>query len=348
LKEKDLEKLEHYANGIADDSEKAWVESLFIDGEKNNQLKGILEKDWKDFVSDPKLTDAGLGHLLDRVHHRIREMEGTRKKGLLYRFTHTYMRIASVLLIPLLAAGGLTWYLMGGKEDTRTDLPVSTAIYAPKGSRVSFTLPDGSSGMLNSNSTLTYSMPFSENRQLKLEGEAWFDVRKDEEHPFEITAGLSTVRVLGTHLNVMAYPEENCVEVVLQEGKVSFIERAGKPEISMIPSERLISRAGQVSKLIVDPSKFTGWTKGRMIFNNDPMAEVARRIERWYNVEVVLTDRELEKYAFRGTFEDDKLEDVFRLLSMTSPIRYRIEPRTMLPNGTYQKQKVTLSLKKHA
>jgi len=75
------------------------------------------------------------------------------------------------------------------------------------------------------------------------------------------------------------------------------------------------------------------------------MVEVARRIERWYNVKVILADKELEKYSFRGTFEDDKLEDVFRLLAMTSPIKYKITPRTLLPDGSYEKEIVTVSLK---
>ena len=72
------------------------------------------------------------------------------------------------------------------------------------------------------------------------------------------------------------------------------------------------------------------------------MAEVARRIERWYNIKVELADKELEKFSFRATFEDDSLEEVLDLLSMTSPIHYKILPRELNVNGTYQKQRVIL------
>ena len=65
---------------------------------------------------------------------------------------------------------------------------------------------------------------------------------------------------------------------------------------------------------------------GKLVFRGDRMLEVARRIERWYNVDVNIADKELEKYSFRGTFQDDKLDDVLRLLSMTSPIKYEITP----------------------
>lgn len=76
------------------------------------------------------------------------------------------------------------------------------------------------------------------------------------------------------------------------------------------------------------------------------MDEVARRIERWYNVKVVLADKELEKYSFRATFEDDTLEDVLRFLSMTSPIKYKITPRELMSDGTYKKELITIYLKK--
>ena len=77
------------------------------------------------------------------------------------------------------------------------------------------------------------------------------------------------------------------------------------------------------------------------------MAEVARRIERWYNIKVELADKELERFSFRATFEDDSLEEVLKLLSMTSPIRYKIVPRELNANGTYQKERVILYKSKH-
>ena len=76
------------------------------------------------------------------------------------------------------------------------------------------------------------------------------------------------------------------------------------------------------------------------------MAEVARRIERWYNVKVNLADKELEKYSFRATFQDDSLEDVLKLLAMTSPIRYKITPRKLLPDGTYDAEKIIIYKKR--
>ena len=72
------------------------------------------------------------------------------------------------------------------------------------------------------------------------------------------------------------------------------------------------------------------------------MEEVAKRIERWYNVKIVLADKDLENYSFRATFEDDSLEEVLRLIGLTSPIDYKISPRIMKPDGTIEKMIVSL------
>jgi transmembrane sensor len=135
------------------------------------------------------------------------------------------------------------------------------------------------------------------------------------------------------------------VQVVLEEGKVSYKNQEVSEEFAMLPSERLIFKDGNISKSVTDPAKYKAWTEGKLVFRGDPMAEVARRIERWYNVEVTIADKGLNKYSFRGIFLDDTLDDVLRFLSMTSPIRYSISPREMMPDGTYKKEEVTIYLK---
>jgi ferric-dicitrate binding protein FerR (iron transport regulator) len=222
------------------------------------------------------------------------------------------------------------------------DQTVSSEIYAPMGSRVSFNLPDGTIGWLNSGSKLTYSLPFSKNRKVAVEGEAWFDVIHNEKQPFEISAGKSMIKVLGTSFNVSAYPEEKYVEVVLQNGKVEFSDQSLAERVTLKPSERLVLKDSKLELNSVDPSKYKGWTEGKLIFRGDDMAEVARRIERWYDVKVEIADKDLLQFSFRATFVDDSLEDVLKLLSMTSPIECKVLPRMQLQDGTYGKEKIIL------
>jgi ferric-dicitrate binding protein FerR (iron transport regulator) len=346
LKENDLEKIERYVNGQADDSEKAWVESIFLNGEDNLYLRHSLEKDWDNMLRDTSLSEVKLSNLLDRIHHIIRKNETLKRHKPLQRFIRIYMRAAAILLLPIIVAGGLVYSYLSNKGKTTTEQQVSSTIYAPLGARVSFNLPDGTTGMLNSGSHLSYSVPFSNNRAVSLEGEAWFEVNHDEDNPFEISTGNSTVKVLGTSFNVSAYPAENYVEVVLQQGKVEFMDNKGDEKVAMLPSERLVFQNGIISKSVTDPAKYFAWTEGKLVFRGDLMAEVGRRIERWYNVKIELADKELEKYSFRATFEDDKLEEVLRLLSMTSPIKYQITSGKLMADGTYEKEKVTIYMKK--
>jgi ferric-dicitrate binding protein FerR (iron transport regulator) len=189
---------------------------------------------------------------------------------------------------------------------------------------------------------MEYSLPFSDRRKVTLTGEAWFEVARDDKNPFLIIAGDSKIRVLGTKFNVNAYPAEKYVEVVLDEGKVEFSFPGISAPIVMKPDERLVYRNDKVNLSATDASKYAAWVEGKLVFRGDPMAEVARRLERWYNIDVEIVDKDLETYTFRGTLQDDSLEEVLRLLSMTSPIRYRISERKALEDGTFQKEKVML------
>jgi transmembrane sensor len=345
LGQQEKEKIERFIEGRADEPETAYVESLFMNGEDNIALRNLLEKEWSRMVSDGSVSETNLDHLLDRVHHTIGKNEEIKKQKPIQKLLLFYSKAAAILLLPLLIAGGALFSYYNSQNKSGSDQPVNSTIYAPLGARVSFNLPDGTKGMLNSGSKLSYSIPFSGNRKVGLTGEAWLEVNHDANHPFEINTGNSTVKVLGTSLNVSAYPEEKYVEVVLLKGKVEFQNNVNQDKAVMVPSERLIFKDGNISQSLTDPAKYNAWTEGKLVFRGDPMTEVARRIERWYNVKIILADQALEKYSFRATFEDDKIEEVLRFLSMTSPIRYHISSRNLLPDGTFDKQVITISLK---
>jgi ferric-dicitrate binding protein FerR (iron transport regulator) len=283
--------------------------------------------------------------MLDRVHHLIRNKENQRRQLFVPRIVRAFSRVAAILLLPLLLAGSLTIIYLLKSSNSTIEQSVGSVIHAPMGSRVSFNLPDGTTGWLNSGSSLTYTIPFNNNRNVALNGEAWFNVTHDQKHPFEISAGQSKVKVLGTNFNVSAYQEAQYIEVVLQQGKVEFYQDNQSEKVTMAPSQKLVFSNGKVDVTTTDPSKYEAWTEGKLVFRGDNMAEVARRIERWYNVKVILADEDLEKYSFRATFEDDSLEEVLRLLGMTSPIGYKIAPRVLKSDGTFEKVIVSLYMR---
>jgi ferric-dicitrate binding protein FerR (iron transport regulator) len=338
----DEEKIRSYVSGSSLPGVDEEVRTMFAGGESNKAMREMLEEDWNNICRGETSSPPHLDLLLDRIHHRIRMAEYRKSKRLTQRISIFYARAAAVLLVPLMLAGGYLLY-----RGTLNDNPGQTisSIYAPRGSRVEFTLPDGTKGMLNSGSTLTYGLPFVSKRDVTLTGEAWFEVKADEKHPFAVDAGDVKLKVVGTSFNVSAYPDENYVEVVLDKGKVLLGCNSFDGEIIMKPSERFVLENGSVIREIADPSKYSAWTTGKLVFRSDSMSEVARRIERWYNVKVELMDQDLEKYSFRATFEDDPLEEVLRFLAMTSPIRYEIVPGILNSDSTYVKSIVRIYLK---
>jgi transmembrane sensor len=342
LEKEYFDKIEHYIDGTAEDSEKEYVESLLSHGENNLYLRNCLNKDWEGMLEEELSNDVDLSHLLDRIYHIARKQEIIKSQKPLQKLSRFYMKVAAFLLIPLLIAGGYIYMSVSHKLLTLSNQEVSTTIYAPLGSRVSFNLPDGTVGMLNSGSYLSYSLPFNKNRNVKLEGEAWFEVNPDQDHPFIINAGDSKVKVLGTKFNVSAYPAEDFIEVVVSDGKVEFLVNEGKEKAIVVPSQRLVYRNKKLNTSITDPEKYRAWTEGKLVFRGDPMGEVARRIERWYNVKIIVSDKELDKYSFRATFEDDKLEDVMKFLAMTSPISYKITPGEIMSDSTVKKKEVVI------
>ncbi len=347
IKTADFEKLVRFSKGLSDEEEARYVCSLFAENEDNRELEHHIKGEWKSYLENDKGEDFHLSYLLDRIHHRMHFIENRENQSITRKIFRLYSVAAAILLLPLLIAGGI-WFAGKSPEEgvVVTEKPVTSTIYAPLGSRIHFSLPDGTEGWLNSGSFLEYSLPFSKNRQVKIGGEAWFDVAQDASHPLEILAGNSKVRVLGTKFNLNAYPDENYVEVVLEEGKVEFAVPGSSYAVEMQANERLVYNGVSVHIAPSDPSKYGAWIEGKLVFRGDQMPEVARRIARWYNVEVELVDRDLENDIIRGTFQDDSLEDLLRYMSMTSAIRYQIVGRKILADGTFQKKKVLLYRKK--
>lgn len=342
MNKEELNKLEDYLIGQADGEGKAWVARLFSEGESDEKLRRHLFNEWEKGQEDNNLEGDNLEPVLDRLHHIIGINELEKHRHPIRRIVRFYMKIAAVLLLPVTIAAAVLFSYVAGNDRHDTGSGTDATIYAPMGSRVAFNLPDGTSGMLNSGSYLSYSVPFSGRRQVSLSGEAWFEVESDPENPFQILAGKSTVKVTGTKFNLGVYPSEKCVELVLDEGGIEFKADSLDEFIKLNPSERLVVLNGDLRKSSVDPEKYSAWTDGKLVFKNDTMAEVVRRLERWYNVNISLADEELEKYSFRATFQDDSVEEVLKFLALTSPIGYKIAPRSLSPDGSYRKKEILI------
>jgi len=307
------------------------------DQESEQLLKSGLQQSFEETAEKEK----DLNPVLNRIHHIIHLKRSAKKRNSVHLVYQWVSRVAAVLLISLLTAN--LYFVLRERETGREDAMFQ--IIAPSGSRVNFELPDGSSGILNGGSRLNYAAAFAANRRVELVGEAWFNVEKDKQHPFVISANENKVTVIGTSFSLAAWPGDKSTELILEEGKVLFQSPAAGAAVEVEPGQRLFEKNGHIEQQEVETWKYTAWKEGKLVFRNDSMEELAGRISRWYNVDVEIRGKGMDEYKFRGVFEGDSLEEVLRLLKMTSPIDYEIRDRQSNPDGSFSRKQVILTKK---
>ncbi len=310
-----------------------------LSGKHSTYTEEILYSDWKSQLASETIIDRNLNAILDKVHHRIRLNES--RKPIQINLIHSFQRVAAFLIFPLLLSLAYL-YLYPAQEIASNSY---AEIYCPMGVRSKFMLPDGSTGYLNSGSILKYPVSFKHERKVELIGEAYFDVVHNKEIPFHVKTQNLDIKVLGTTFNVVANTDEETEEIVLQTGEIDISSKDGNQLAILKPNEELTLDIDKrtYSKSTVEASQYTAWKEGKLIFRNENMQQMARRISRWYNVDVVVDDLLLD-YTFHATFIDEPLDEVLKLLSITTPISYKEEKRENSKEGVFQKRKIYLGI----
>lgn len=317
------------------------VSHWFEDKKSEADLKIAIQQHWYKFDDDFSGNEKDLTSVLNQLKQKIakeRPVVLFRKK--IQKF---YTRAAAILLLPLLLYSVYSTF----QKIPAAEISSLIEIVSPNGARTHFHLPDGSQGWLNSGSILKYETDFQEKRTVELIGEAWFEVAPDEKSPFVVGTPHLDVQVLGTKFNVAAFPDEKVTEVVLQEGKVKVNGYNGTFTVDMKPDEKFTYNRDLQSGTIqtVNADQFSSWKDGLLVFRNEPLSEVLKRIGRWYNVEFVLTDPEIAKFRYRATFQEEQIEEVIRLISLTAPINYSFNKREMGDDGVFKKRIITIQRK---
>jgi len=315
----DKNRVNNYFNDSSIEDEN-FIAAQYLNESNESELKEIAREHWEKSPS----TEVELQQILNRIHFHINK--STNKRSVISRILSAYYRVAAVFLIPLLI-GGI--YLMMQNSNTNNTY---AEIFAPKGSRVQFTLPDGSFGFLNGGSRLKYPVNFHENRNLSLDGEAYFEVRKDKKYPFTVQTKYADVQVFGTKFDVCAYKGDAEMFTTLEEGSVRVLSKTGKIFAMLNPGEQnVISKVdGSMQNTYVNTNLYTSWKDEMLRFNNSPFNEVVKKMERWYGVKINL-DRNLkysENYTF--TVRTESLKELLQLLSITTPMNFKIDNDTVM------------------
>ncbi len=249
------------------------------------------------------------------------------------RVFHILRQCAASLFIPLL---GFSIFMLVKPEKTERLAaaafeqagPFEQEYYVPAGTKSKVTLPDSTQVWLNAGSRLIVENAYGELlRKVRLAGEGYFEVSRNVQKPFVVQTYDMDVKVLGTTFNLSAYPDNRIVEAVLVEGSVEIDTKDRSPwwkkRTKLQPSQKLaINKVS--SKVTVENNVktdlYTAWKNNRLIYQDTPMADVAKSLERWFNVVVKIKDKELESYTYTGKFEDRSLAQILHFMQISAPI----------------------------
>jgi len=222
------------------------------------------------------------------------------------------------------------------------------------GSKSKLVLPDGSTVWLNAGSNLKYNKNFGiDSRDLTLDGEAFFDVVKMKDIPFVIHTSVIQIKVLGTAFNVKSYADEATTETSVVHGKVEVrVNKRPEEPFVLMPNSKLIvpneiavkktepkSESKKIPLAVVENLTYferdstiveTSWKENRLLFQSESFEDIAKKMERWYNVKIKFKNDDLKKERMTGSFENETIMQALQALQISTRFHYKIEENNII------------------
>jgi len=277
-------------------------------------------------------------------------------KNSIFHLRPRRIAMAAAVLIPLL---GMMLFLLRPATKPVTAMAAAEKdrpgeILSRAGVRTKLVLPDGTKVWLNSSTRLRYTqLTGGATRDVVLEGEAFFDVAKDPQHPFIVHADSLEIKVLGTEFTIKSYPQDPTIEATLLKGAIEITRKdnPNTPRVILKPNEKLVFNkhlspvrahipdlihrslqappdiaVNSIPLNIPDSEKVeTGWMYNKLVFNGDSFKELSEKMERWYNVRFIFKDTRLYNYHFGGSFTHETIQEALNALQLTADFTYKIK-----------------------
>src|SRR5690554_2733947 len=264
------------------------------------------------------------------IHPGVETKPRQKRENSYWKVSQFY-RIAAILVVVfglgILAAS----FLKTEPLSVAPDPVVFEEHTTPPGIKSFLTLSDGSHVTLNSGSTMRYIRGFdTDKREIFLDGEAFFDVFKDEHRPFVVRKADVSVTALGTSFNVKAYDEER-LDISLVSGKVGINFDKEQPKYILLDRGEglhIEPENGTWRKVQFSEDEVLGWTKKTIIFNKTPVAEAIRILENWYGITIQFQNQPPPGLLLSGRFENETLKNVLDGLSYTTQLEFELENDT--------------------
>ncbi|HWZ36084.1 MAG TPA: FecR domain-containing protein [Mucilaginibacter sp.] len=259
------------------------------------------------------------------------QQKAQKKSGIVYPF----LRIAACLVIGCSAVYFIAGYFKKSPHNVITFTSYSTR----KGERKEIQLPDRSVVTLNAASTIQIASDFGiKSRNVVLRGEAFFQVSKDKSRPFIIKTGKIQTRVVGTSFNINAYPDENLITVAVATGKV-MVEKEDVSGETLIGKDlthnHLLTynlKTDTYSDTPTDADVMSSWRINKLVFNRVSIGQIARVLERTYNIPVTLVGKPRNPGRYTVTFDNASIDKVLPLLADLSGVTYELKNNQLLLN----------------
>jgi ferric-dicitrate binding protein FerR (iron transport regulator) len=292
------------------------------DPENGTELCRALGRIWDGAEITIKKGNPDFESMLGEVHQKMTSWKKARRSVPSRKYLQAFSRIASVFFLPL-ALISIYFFFRVSLSYPKIAENTIKEIHTKPGTRIRFVLEDSTVVWLNDGTYMKYPERFSKDeRRVFVDGEAYFEVKKDTDRIFIVDNPLVQTVVTGTRFNLNAYSSDRYFEATLLDGNVQLFE--DKKQYVLIPGQRFNfdQTTGEISFRRVDLHHSISWTKGELILQDELLSTAIKKIGRWYNMEVILMDEELKNLLITVTFKDEKPEQMLRLISMALPVEF--------------------------
>ncbi len=323
----DLAVLGRYLDGTAAPEDQAAVQAWIGADPAHGAAVAALQAAWAADarrLSAPYDADAAWGRFV-------------RRRGAPGRPGRRRVAIAAAIVSAVIGAGGGWWLAREARPAAQA--PALREYVTPRGRRAVFRLLDGTEITLNADSRVRAPVPFTPGqRDVYLEGEAYFSVVHDAARPFVVHTRGGAIRDIGTKFAIHAYGDAARERVAVVEGAVALaiLGRQAEPETAVRAGQvATLSRTGTIRVLRgASVTDELAWTRGRLVFASMPLGEAAQQLGRWYDLDVRVLDPELARRPVTGSYNDEPVAQVLTLITAAVGARYDWQGRSVTISTT--------------
>lgn len=309
------------------------IQSWIDESPENKQYFDQQREIWFSTIDSASLSKYDKDKAFDLFKKRVLAQDENSKIKIRHRRFMLWNYAAAIIVLCIVSY----FSYRGGESNIKSEF-ADIVVESPSGSRTQLRLPDGTKVWLNAKSRISYSQGFGvDDRKVNLSGEGYFEVKKNEKLPFSIQSADLIVRDIGTKFNVRNYPHDEEALVSLTEGKVVLNSKQRIGDFYYLsPNQRAIleKSTGKIKIETYDTSNSIQWTQGRLVFDGESVSDIAKVLERSYNVKITITDEKIKQYHFYGIFvrQEQSLKDVLDALSATGKMQYMIRGNKIIIN----------------